>query len=134
MTWMPPYSATVWKAIIGCVAGLVLIGIVLFGFSKCSTYLADRKAEQLKTNVNLAINAIQAAQSNKQVDDIDRAVKMGQLNQAVNEAINAANTTDEAKKATNQALANVNAAVAANRPVGTTGSELSKQLDGLNIQ
>lgn len=132
--WIPSFSEKTWKVIGYAVLGLIVLGLVLFGAQQCNKYVADKKADKLKANVNAALEDIKAAQANKAATDVEIAVAVNNLQQATNEALEATNATDAARAETNKALANVNAAVAANRPIGTTAEDVKRQLDGLNIE
>lgn len=121
-----------WKAIIYGAIGLVLLGIILFTFDRCGSYWSSRDIKKAKENVNIAMNAVNAAKGTVANDRVDEAVALEQLKEATNDVVNASTATDEAKAEAQQALANYVAQKASNRPTGTTEEDLRKKLEALD--
>jgi hypothetical protein len=113
-------------------AGIVILGGVLFLADKCSTYEGNKKLKAAQTNANIAMNAVNAAKGTVVKDAVNEAVAVDRVKEAVNDAVTASNATDAAKQRTNQALANYQVAVNANVPVGTSADDLHRALDDLD--
>lgn len=131
---LPPYSPTVWKAIIGVGGAVVLLGATLLLFDKCGTYFDDKKTTKLRANVNAAAQELKDAQANKDKDNIDVIVKTERMKAAVNAAVDAANATDAAKMEVARATQNLANAAASNRAVDVSVVEINRQLDNLGIK
>lgn len=126
---LPPYTPKVWKIIFYCVIGLTLLGLILFGIDRCSTWNQNRKLNNAKQEVNVALQEL--ANAKAAVDPHAESAAIEKLKEATNTAIEATTATDEAKAETNAALANYKAARNANRPTGTTEAELLKAIEDL---
>lgn len=126
---LPPYSAKVWKIGIYCAVGIVLLGIVLFGIDRCSTWNQKRKLNNALNEANVAMQEL--ANAKAAVNPYAEAAAIEKLKEATNTAIEASAATNAAKAQTNAALANYKAAINANRPVGTTEAELLEKMRGL---
>lgn len=111
---------------------LVLIGGVLFGLDRLSTYRLNRAIEKAKANVNAALKEVDAAKAVVSSDKVDEAVALDHVKQAEQEVIAASNATDQAKAEANAALVNYVTAKNANIPTGTTEADLQRKLDALN--
>lgn len=112
----PPYSTNVWKAIIGAVAGLGVLGAVLFFYAKCGTYEFNKGTKQANANLANAINTlgtIQNTAANLQIQlvqaNTDEAVQKEVVKQAANAVEIAANNANAAHIAANEAVSNVQA-------------------------
>jgi thioesterase domain-containing protein len=124
-------STQQWKIVGLCVAGLVLIGIVLFTFQTCGNYFSGRDINKARANVNAALVEVKAAKEVVANDRVDEAVALDHVKQAANDVVSASTATDEAKTAANQAVANYEAAVKEKRPTGTTEADLDEKLRAL---
>lgn len=122
---LPPYSPKVWKIIIG----IIVLAIVLFAADRISTWNSKRKLNNAKQEVNVALQEL--ANAKAAVDPHAESAAIEKLKEATNTALTASGATDEAKAETNAALANYKAARNANRPTGTTETELLKAMEGL---
>lgn len=131
MNIFPPYSAKVWRAIVYVAIGLLLLAVVLFVFDKCGSYWSSRDIKKAQENVNIAMNAVNAAKGTVSNDRVAEAVALEQLKEATNDVVNASTATDEAKAEANAALANYIAQKASNKPTGTTEADLQKKLEAL---
>lgn len=132
MNLLPPYTPTVWKIIGSSVAGLVLLGAVLFTVSKCDNWRSNRAIDKARANVNAAMQNVNAAKAVVSNDAVNEAVAVQQFKDAVNDAVILSNATDAAKVETNKAAANYATAVNENRPVGTTEDDLNRKLKVLD--
>lgn len=126
---LPPYTPKVWKILVYCVMGLVLLGIILFGVHSCNDWWAKRQINKAKQDVNIALQEL--ANAKAAVDPHAESAAIEKLKEATNTALAASAATDEAKAETNAALANYKAARNANRPTGTTEADLLKAMEGL---
>jgi len=123
-----------WKQMLYALGGLILLGGVLFGIQKCGDWRAGRKIDKLKANISIATKELANVQANIDADKIDEAKKLEDVKLATNSYIDATSATDAGKKELKQALQNVNSAVAANRPIGTTASDLNRRIAELDNQ
>lgn len=113
---------------------ILLLVFVWFGITKCSEWGARREIDQMKANVNIALQDLTNAQSNLHVDQTDVAVKEDRLKEATNQLLDAANATDVSRIEANKALANFISSHNANLPSGTTADDLQRKLDSLDAQ
>lgn len=112
-----------------CVVGLLLLWYLLTQATSC---YSSRQIDKARANVNAALANLANAQSNLAVSKADEARRIEEVKIATNTALEAANATEAAKTTTNAVLANLNAAINANVPLGTSAEDLQKRLDDLD--
>ena len=107
MNIAPPYTPRTWRIITSVASGLVLIGLVLFTVDRCGDWRTDRKNEQLKQNVNIALSNVAARE--KVIANLkeQQAVEVFAVNNATREYLDAQNLTDETRREVNKALSNL---------------------------
>lgn len=93
-----------WHPIVLCLAGLVLLGAVLFFFDFCGSWWGDRKNDQLKANVNAILGNIE--NRNAVIANLkeQQAVEAEQLKQAAGDHLEAQGATNAAREETNKAI------------------------------
>ena len=118
-----------WRVVGSLTAFLVLIGLVLFTVDRCGTWRTDRKNEQLKENVNIALSNVAARE--KVIANLkeQQAVEVFAVNNATREYLDAQNLTDETRREVNKALANLANAAKSNGNISVR--ELEDKLRGL---
>jgi hypothetical protein len=124
-------SAKQWKIVGLCVAGLVLIGAVLFGIDRCGSWREQRKIDKIKANVNAALVNVANIEVKKRELELQQAAELEAAKRDVEEFNEAANASIEAREEVNKALENVNIARNSNT-TGTTVDELKRKLDRLD--
>ena len=129
MNIAPPYTPRTWRIITSVASGLVLIGLVLFTVDRCGDWRTDRKNEQLKQNVNIALSNVAARE--KVIANLkeQQAVEVFAVNTATREYLDAQNLTDETRREVNKALANLANAAKSNGNISVR--ELEDKLRGL---
>ena len=129
MNIAPPYTPRTWRIITSVASGLVLIGLVLFTVDRCGDWRTDRKNEQLKQNVNIALSNVAARE--KVIANLkeQQAVEVFAVNNATREYLDAQNLTDETRREVNKALANLANAAKSNGNISVR--ELEDKLRGL---
>jgi hypothetical protein len=130
MNLLPPYTPKVWKAIGLCVAGIVLIGAVLFISDRVSSWWSVRRVDKLKANVNATITGIKEREQTIANLNERQAVDKERVRIETEELAEAANASAEAQAETNKALANLQQARNANT-VNTSVEDLEKLLEKL---
>lgn len=116
-----------WRIIAYCVAGLAVLGLVLFLFDKCGDYRTNRDIEKRKANINAALSNIAVKEGTIANLQIDVAVEKERVKESVKEHLEAVNASDAVKANTNAKLANLDAA----RNVNTTNSSVQDLEDVL---
>ncbi len=106
----PTFLEKYWKVIAGCVGALVLFGGVLLFFDKCSTYRGQNKRDKIQENINKTLGNVANLEVQKRELELKQAAELESANIAVKEFHDEVNATVEARKESNVALANVNAA------------------------
>lgn len=96
-------------------AGLIVLGLVLFGIDRCSTWRTNRDIEARKANVNAALANIANVEANIAFDKGRQEEQKAAVNAATQDYLMAVNATDEARSEVNAALANVEKAKNANQ-------------------
>lgn len=134
MNFLPPYTTKVWKIIGGVVGGLVLLALILFAASRISNWWTDRGIRKDKAKIANTVNEI--ANISNQIGnlEIQKAEKQGELKKDIEDLQNQTIGREEAKKESNAALANFNAALKSNSNVNATAEDIQKALDKLDQQ
>lgn len=96
-------------------AVLVILGAVLFGIDRCSTWRANRDIEARKANVNAALSNIANIEANIAFDKGRQEEQKQAVNAATQDYLTAVNATNEVREEVNAALANVEKAKNANQ-------------------
>lgn len=120
-------SRVLWIAI-ACIAALMLFGWLISGVDSCRF---ESKQDKLKANVNAAVQEI--GNINSQIANLNERkaeVKVG-IERDTAELVNSVYGHEGAKQATNQALANYNAAVQSNSNVDRSAEDILRKLDEL---
>lgn len=129
---MPAFSERTWKIIGAAIAGVIILGAVLFGIDRCGTYRANKdtaKAKQKIANTVAEINDIGKTISNLEQK---KAEKQGELNRDVETLQNNIYGLDDAKAETNAAIANFQKAVNANTNTNATAQQIEDALKKLD--
>ena len=117
-----------------CGVGLLTILAVLFALDRFGGYKRDRDIKNARIAVNGAAKDLKDAQNAVVVDQVDVAVKTIRMQEAVNAAVLAVETTETQKLEVNRAAQNLANAVAANRPVDVSAADIEKKLDALGVK
>jgi len=121
------------KGKIAIVAGvLVLIGLSLWGYQGVQNWRFNSKQEKLQGNINAALQDAANVKQQAANLDVKRVEAQANVNAAVKEYQNAVFGLDDAKRETNQALANYQKAVNANGNINATADDVLKAIDKLN--
>lgn len=125
---LPPYSPNVWRAIFTVGALIVLLVIVLFTVDRCSTYRDNKKVNEHKANIaNIAANIKKMETGVIPATKEEIAAQKAAANVETGLLLDAVGATDEAREATNAALANLEAA----KGKDTTNSSVKDLEDAL---
>lgn len=127
---LPPYTKKAWAGIV-CAGLLVLLGLVLFGIDRCSSWRFERDIDKRKANVNAALSNI--ADREKTIANLNeqQAAEKEVVRRETEDLQNAVNATDQQKAETNKALANLANARNANE-TNVTVQELEEKLRRLD--
>lgn len=128
-------SAKANKGKILIVALAIALGIfALFLTDKCGTYHTQRSID--KKTAEIANNMKEISNIDKQISELEgnKAAKKEQIEKDTLELTNTLLMREEDKVATNQALANYNAALRSNSNVNATAEDLERQLRRLQEQ
>lgn len=131
MIAIPAFSERTWKIIGICAAALVLLGFVLFGIDRCSSWRFTRDIDKRKVNVNAALSNI--AEREKTIANLNeqQAAEKEAVKIEAQELQNAVNATNEQRVETNRALENLNASRNSNA-VNVSVSDLEEKLRRLD--
>lgn len=114
MNILPPYTPKVWKTLAIAVGLLIVIGLVLFTVQQCGNWREQREIDKARANVNAALSNLSNAQANKVQAEKDLAIAEQIAKDAAQDVVKASEASEEAKKVTNQALANITVAQGVN--------------------
>lgn len=113
-------------------AGLVLIAAVLFGLDRCGTWQANRGIQKDKEKIANTVSQIANIKTEIANLQNQEAEKRGELARDVETLTNQVFGREEAKAEANKALANYNAALAANSNVNATAQDFTNILEKLD--
>lgn len=111
---------------------VILIGLGLFLYSAGSDYLFKRQIDKKKEAIAEQVNEI--ANISNQIANLElkKSGTVANINNDTEELARAVFGLEEAKKATNAALANFNAAVNSNSNIDRTAEDLLRQVQKLD--
>ena len=127
-------SEKAWKAVGIGIGLLVLLGVVLFGISKCDNWRTQRAIDKAKANFNGAMANVNAAKDTVANDKVNEAVAVNAVAAAAKDVIAASDATDAKKAEAAKAVADYENAKNANLPTGITEADLRRRLDALDDQ
>lgn len=119
------------RIVLYAVGGLILLGAVLFGIDRCSTWNGQRKIDKIKANVNASLANIANLEAQKHELELKQAAELEAAKRNVQDFADAANATVQARTETNKALENLNAVKNSNADVNVSVSDLQKKLEAL---
>lgn len=130
MSLLPPYTTRTWKIIGACVAGIALLGVVLWGIDAFGNWRFDRGVAKDKAEIKQGLANIASKESTIANLQTEVAVEKERVRQQTVEHLENINATEQVKAETNAALANLDAAKNANT-TNSSVSDLEKALEKL---
>jgi uncharacterized protein YjcR len=115
------------------IGGLVIVLLLVWwAITAGENWYGNRQIDKLKTNVNTALQDVNAKQQQVNQDKVEENRAVENVKIATNQYVEAVNATNAARAETNRALTNLANAVNSNIPVGVNVDQVRKQLDDLD--